>query len=377
MLLRYKKNLPDLASVSVLLVFGLSLSACSSRAPAPEPTAAVINEAGRMRVPTDSPLRKKLVVQAVDIKQAPHELVVPAVVEIDPARNVAILPPLTGRVVDLKVGLGERVTRGQPLMVIASGDSAQAYTDVAKARDALDLARKQLDRARAVKDAGGEATKDLEAAQSAYAQAQAESDRANSRLTSLGGAIGKDSARTMTVNAPLSGSITTLAVAPGQFVNDATAVTMTLSNLDPIWVTANVPENELGKVTKGQRADVALSAYPGEVRHGTVQFVDDVLSPDTRRGKVRIAFANADGKLKPNMYGTVTLDVPQSEQVLVPQSALLMNNDSTTVFVEVAPWTFERRIVTLGYDEGGSASILGGLKAGERIVVKGGVLIND
>jgi len=377
MQLRSKKTLPSPTSMSTLLAFGLSLSACSSQTPEPAPAAAVISEAGKMRIPADSPLRKELVVQAVNIRQAPHELIVPAVVEIDPARNVAILPPLTGRVVDLKVGLGDRVTRGQPLMVIASGDSAQAYTDVAKSRDALDLARKQLDRAREVKDAGGAATKDLEAAQSAYAQAQAEFDRASSRLSSLGGAVGKDSARTMTVNAPLSGSVTTLAVAPGQFVNDATAVAMTLSNLDPIWVTANVPENELGKIAKGQAADAVLSAYPGEVRHGTVQFVDDVLASDTRRGKVRIAFANADGKLKPNMYGTVTLDVPQPEQILVPQSALLMNNDSTTVFVETAPWTFERRVVTLGYDEGGSASILAGLKAGERIVVEGGVLIND
>ncbi len=72
-------------------------------------------------------------------------------------------------------------------MVIASGDSAQAYTDVDKARDALDLAKKQLDRARAVKGAGGEATKDVEAAQSAFNQAQAEFDRADSRLASFGG----------------------------------------------------------------------------------------------------------------------------------------------------------------------------------------------
>ena len=219
----------------------------------------------------------------------------PAVVEVNPARNVAIVPPLTGRIVELKVGLGDRVSQGQTLMVIASGDFSQAYTDVNKARDALDLARTQRDRARAVKDAGGQATKDVETAQSAYVQAQAEFDRATSRLTSLGGVVGKDSVRTIAVNAPISGSITTLAVAPGQFVNDATATAMTLSSIDPIWVSANIPEDELGKIAKGQRADVVLSAYPGEVRHGTVQFVDDVLAADTRRDKARIAFANADG----------------------------------------------------------------------------------
>ncbi len=54
-----------------------------------------------------------------------------------------------------------------------------------------------------------------------------------------------------------------------------------------------------------------------------------------------------------------------------------MNNDSTTVFVEVAPWTFERRIVELSYDEGVDARVLKGLKGGERVVVAGGVLLND
>ncbi len=77
------------------------------------------------------------------------------------------------------------------------------------------------------------------------------------------------------------------------------------------------------------------------------------------------------------MYATATFLLPQPAQVFVPQSAILMNNDSTTVFVEVAPWTFERRTVELGYDEGDDARILNGLKSGERVIVKGGVLIND
>ena len=69
--------------------------------------------------------------------------------------------------------------------------------------------------------------------------------------------------------------------------------------------------------------------------------------------------------------------VPQPAQVFVPESALLMDNDSTTVFVEVAPWTFERRTVELSYDEGTGVRVLQGLKAGDRVVVAGGVLLDD
>jgi cobalt-zinc-cadmium efflux system membrane fusion protein len=86
---------------------------------------------------------------------------------------------------------------------------------------------------------------------------------------------------------------------------------------------------------------------------------------------------NADGALKSNMFATATFQVPQPKALLVPQSALLMNNDSVTVFVEVSPWAFARRTVELGQDEGGDARILNGLRPGERVVVAGGVLIND
>jgi cobalt-zinc-cadmium efflux system membrane fusion protein len=69
--------------------------------------------------------------------------------------------------------------------------------------------------------------------------------------------------------------------------------------------------------------------------------------------------------------------VPQPQALLVPQSALLMNNDSVTVLVEVSPWVFVRRAVELGQDIGDDARITKGLQPGERIVVAGGVLIND
>jgi cobalt-zinc-cadmium efflux system membrane fusion protein len=138
-----------------------------------------------------------------------------------------------------------------------------------------------------------------------------------------------------------------------------------------------VPENNLGAIATGEKVDITLPAYPGQVFHGTVSFINAVLDPDTRRDKVRIAIDNADGSFKPNMFANVTFHLPEPEAVLVPQSALLMNNDSVTVFVEVGDWTFERRTVELGDDEGDDARVLKGLKPGDRVIVKGGVLIND
>ena len=308
----------------------------------------------------------------------PRSLVVPASVEADPSRTANILPPLTGKVVELKTHLGDYVTKGQELVVLASGDFAQAYADTGKSRDAMQLAKRTLDRAHQVFDAGGSASKDVEQADSTYTQAREELQRAEDRLKAIGGTTRIDQKNALlTVTAPISGNVTALSIAPGAFANDATASLMTIANLDSIWFTANVPENSVSFVAKGQRVGITLPAYPGEVFQGTVAFVSPVLDPDTRSDKVRIAFDNRSGRFKPNMFANATFSIPQARQTFVPNSALLMNNDSITVFVEVAPWTFERRKVEVGYEEGDKTLIRKGVNPGDRIIVKGGVLLND
>ena len=171
--------------------------------------------------------------------------------------------------------------------------------------------------------------------------------------------------------------MTTLSTATDAFLNDATAALMTVSNLDHVWVTANVPEGLIGTIANGQDVAVVLAAYPQQVLSGKVAFVGTVLDADTRRVKARIAFANPQGLLKPNMFATARFAVPQAPQPQVPTSALLMNNDSTSVFVEVDPWTFVRRTVELGSEDGGQVRVRSGVQAGERIVIRGGVLLND
>jgi cobalt-zinc-cadmium efflux system membrane fusion protein len=95
---------------------------------------------------------------------------------------------------------------------------------------------------------------------------------------------------------------------------------------------------------------------------------------------VRISIDNHTGTLLPNMFGTVSFSGPKASAAAglsVPQSALLMNNDTITVLVEVRPWTFERRVVKLGDEDDNSAQVLSGVSQGERVVVRGGVLLND
>ena len=335
-------------------------------------------EGGRITVPEGSPLRGKLTVAAVAEKEIQRTLALPSVVEADPARTVKVMPPVTGRVTELKVQLGERVVRGQELAVIDSGDLAQAYADIEKARSVLKLTKNALDRQMGLEKAGGTAIKDREQAQNDYSQAVAELERAQSRLRAMGVPADKEEqSRLLSMKAPASGSVIDLQAAPGAFLNDLTAAIMTIANLDTIWITASVPEKDTALVTKGQDVNVALAAYPGEVFAGNVLFISDVLDPDTRRTKVRIAFENPEVRLKPNMFANATFLAPKHMVRVVPTLALVLKDESDQVFVEVAPWTFEARTVEVGFQQGDQAIIASGLKAGERIVVKGGVLLND
>ena len=338
----------------------------------------LVREGDRIIVPEGSPLRAKLTVETVTEQQVQRTLVLPAVVEADPSRLVKVLPPLAGRITQLKVQLGERVKEGQGLAVLDSPDLGTAYADHERATVLLELARKNRDRARDLAKIGGTAVRELQQAETDYVTADVEHHRADARLKQIGvNPETSDPMRTLTIAAPIAGSVIELDVGAGAFWNDPNATLLTIADLSSVWVTANVPEKDTALVTKGQPVEVVFAAYPGEVSKGEVLFVSDVLDPDSRRTKVRIAFPNPEIRLKPNMFANVTFLAPAQMVATVPTAALVMKNDADRVFVEVAPWTFVPRPVEINYQQGNSTVIKSGLAAGERAVVRGGVLLND
>ena len=338
----------------------------------------LVRDGSRIVVPEGSPLRGKLTIGTVTQQQIDRTLQLPAIVEAEPARTVKVLPPVAGRLIDLKIQLGERVERGQELAVIDSSDLAQAYADEDKARSAVKMTKQALDRAVALEKYSAGSVKDRQQAENDHAQAQAELERTQARLRAIGVVADlKEEGRKLSLKAPVSGSVIDLQVARGAHLNDTTAAIMTIANLAEIWVTANVPEKDTALVAQGQAVDVVFAAYPGEVFKGRVLFVSDILDPDTRRTKVRIAFQNPNMRLKPNMFASATFVTPKQTVPIVPTTAVVLRNEADQVFVEIAPWTFEARPIEIDFQQGNQAVIAHGLKAGQRVVVRGAVLLND
>jgi cobalt-zinc-cadmium efflux system membrane fusion protein len=319
-----------------------------------------------------------LTLAPVTEKEVERTLVVPAVVEVDPARLIKVLPPLSGRIIQLNVRLGERVQAGQELAAIDSSDLGTAYADYDRAKVLLALAEKNRDRQRALLKSSATPLKDQQQAETDAAAAEVELQRAAARLKLIGvNAETGGKLRLVTVVSPISGSVIDLAAAPGAFWNDPTSALMSVADLGTVWVTANVPERDISLVAKGQAVAVTFPAYPGEVFNGHVLFVSDVVDPDTRRTKVRIPFRNTDMRLKPNMFAKVSFSTPRQKLLVLPTTALVLKDDTDQVFVETEPWRFEERAVEVGFQEGEQAVIKSGLKAGERVVVTGAVLLND
>ncbi|MYM32394.1 efflux RND transporter periplasmic adaptor subunit [Duganella sp. CY15W] len=372
--------LPCALGIAAFAVTGWSVYGLQAReAAAPQPEPALVHEGDLLRLPQKSPLRRSLVVQAVADQTVQAPFILPAVVEADPARLVKVLPPLAGRIVRLNKQLGDAVQAGEVLFVIDAPDFAQANADATKAQSALTLARRNLERQRELDKSDIAARRDLEQAQSDYEQAASEAARANARLSQAGGAGAGGTAVAggkLAVRSPIPGRVVALAAAEGGYWNDATAPLMTVADLSRVFVSANAQEKDLNQLYVGQQAAIRLDAYPEPLK-GQVGYVSEMLDADTRTVKVRMPFDNRDGRLKPGMFAEATLLARAHPGIVVPMSAIIQNGFASRAFVEVKPWQFQPRELKLGAQIGEQVEVLSGLKAGERIVVKDGVLLND
>lgn len=378
----YDKNQTPRAKIIKIIIFLLILliiifliKYCQALTSKPQKpiTPMLIRKDHQIFVPENSPLRAQLIVRPVRTSKEPHKVHIPGVVEADPLRTVNILPPLPGHLAKLNIQLGDEVKRDQVLATLQSAGLAQAYSDKTKALSILKQTREALNRAQKVNRAGANSVKDIEQAQSNYTQALAETQRAEATLQSLG----HNEPSTLRIQSPIDGKVIALNYGLGSYINDPTAPILTVSNIQSVWITACVPEHLIASVKQGIKTFISLTAYPHQTWEGKVTFVNNLIDPDTRCNKTRIALENSNHKLQPNMFAMVQMELPQEEQIMVPLSAILMNDDTTSIYVEIAPWTFESRAVVLGPEDKNSVRITSGLKHDDRIVVSGGILVND
>lgn len=183
--------------------------------------------------------------------------------------------------------------------------------------------------------------------------------------------------RTLTLNAPNSGAIIEKNVVEGAKFNPGD-VLMRTTDLSKIWVIAQIPERDFGRIKVGQTARMNFRAYPDKTVHGKIMHVHPEMDMATRTGMVRIELPNGDGYLKTGMYADVLIEAGSAvKSVLsIPDSAVIDSGTRQVAFVAKEGGMFEPRDVKLGQRGNGYVEIKEGLKEGEKIVVSGNFLID-
>lgn len=179
------------------------------------------------------------------------------------------------------------------------------------------------------------------------------------------------------VFAPRAGAVTQLGVAEGMFIEPDT-VLMSITDLETVWLMAEVVESQAGLVRTGAPADIQVAGLPGRQWSGTVNYIYPDLRLDTRTVRVRIRVANADGALRPNMFATVRLGtVPLPEGLAVPAEALIRMGRGERVVLALGDGRFRPVPVEAGITVGDRVQIRDGVKEGDRVVTSAQFLLDS
>jgi len=182
--------------------------------------------------------------------------------------------------------------------------------------------------------------------------------------------------RSITIHSPTNGFVLTKIAVEGARVTAGEPL-FELANLDHVWIQADVYESELQFIRLGATATTTLSYLPGRTWKGRVTFIAPIVDPMTRTVKVRSEFDNADGALKPDMFGDVVIEQPAREVVVVPDSAVLQTGTRSVVFVMKEDGTFQPREITVGTKSEQVYEVRSGLVAGEKVVTQANFLIDS
>jgi multidrug efflux system membrane fusion protein len=304
---------------------------------------------------------------AVTVAEAKSEVIpnlLTAVGELAAVHQVNVTSDVSGRITDIMFTPGASVKAGNPLVQMFDapdqGDLANFKAQAIGAEAALDRA-KQL----AARQFGPQSTVDA---------AQATFDQANAGIAKSQAIISQK-----LVRAPFDGELGVRHVEVGQYLTAGTQI-VTLTDLSELYANFTVTEKDSGQLKTGQTVRVAVDAYPGRTFEGKITTIEPQISTDTRNIHVQATLGNPDHILKPGMFATTTVVLPDKPAVItVPETGVdyTLYGDSVYLIAEKkdddgkTSLSVVRTFVRTGDRINGRAEILSGLKPGDRVVAVG------
>jgi len=346
--------------------------------------------------------RAAIAVEVAQTHTLQGDVTAPGKIAFNGNRVTPVFSQFSGRIVRLMYEIGTTVCSGQtigmidtPDIVGMQSDYLQAVTTERSAHTTLELAARTRERAARLAEAEAIPKRDLQQAQADESRAADDLQRAQSaiaaargRLRSAGMSedeINRLAASSHSVNrivplvAPISGTITERKAGLGQVVQPGSGDPLfMIADLTSVWVNADVYEDQLAFIKQGAPVKIRTPAYPNETFDARVDQIGSTLDPDKHTVAVRCVVTNSQGRLKPGMFATVVLRAAATETAItVPSSAIVVESDRRSVFVEDSPGKYIKRPVETGTEIDGAVVIRTGLKEGERVVVRGSLLISS
>ena len=180
----------------------------------------------------------------------------------------------------------------------------------------------------------------------------------------------------LSINSPASGYIMERMALPNIYVDPATKL-YTLADLSHVWVNAQVFQNDVGRLKRGDSSSITVDAYPGHTFQGRVEEILPQVDLATRTINVRLAVNNPGVTLKPGMFVNVDLKSALGRQLVVPASAVFQTGLRQVVFIDHGNGSLEPKDVSLGARVGDDFIVLKGLAAHQQIVTSANFLLDS
>ncbi|MFL6564411.1 MAG: efflux RND transporter periplasmic adaptor subunit [Burkholderiales bacterium] len=290
-----------------------------------------------------------------------------------PKALAAVTAPFAGRVAEVLVEPGQRVRAGAPLFALESADVLQARANLEQARLRARLAQEMLARQDEMAKRGvGLEVERFEAEMKAR-----ETDSELKRAERSAALAGPGEGTRLEVRSPTEGIVVTVKVTRGATVPSGGEPLVEIGNLGGLWVVADVPENEIGMVSKATKAQVEISALNVSLA-GHLAGVAPRSDPETRRTPFYVELERAPADLRAGLLVRVSVFAPGREgEIWLPVTAVLLKDGGKrVVYVEAEPGKFVPREIEVTDERGGKVRVLKGLQAGERAVMRGALLVD-
>ena len=377
-----------ISSRSVLCLFLVMASlSCTSKqedAPKPPPQAstALPSEPGMLELPEGSPTLAHLQTERVALRPIRTTLKAQAGKILANENRLAHLSArVPGRIVAVYANLGDRVKDGDRLLLLDSPAFGEAQLEYRKARNVVNVAEKALARAQALLDGGAIGAGEHQRREADYENARADLHEAEEKLHLLGMTereIQRLAAKTLphaevaqvSLRAPFRGDVIERNATIGEVV-DPNKSLFTVADLSTVWVRADFPEQQAGRLKAGLTIEVRVSAYPDTTFRGVITYVGAVIDPATRTIMARAEVPNSDGRLRPEMFADILLVTDEQSVLSVPHTAVQQMGNRQVAFVVRGSRQFESREVTLGQTSNEYIQVVTGLTAGDEVVTQG------